>query len=98
MQAAQQGSVEAYRQQANTVTPALSRAFGATTDSFNKAAGVSLDETRVMVDSQTHITRAIIIVAMVLGLLILLFTDRYLVTMLVRPLMPFVITNENGAG
>lgn len=63
MQAAQQGSVEAYRQQANTVTPALSRAFGATTDSFNKAAGVSLDETRVMVDSQTHITRAIIIVA-----------------------------------
>jgi methyl-accepting chemotaxis protein len=86
MQAAQQGSVEAYRQQANNVTPALSRAFGATTDSFNKAAGVSLDETRVMVDSQTHITRAIIIVAMVLGLLILLFTDRYLVTMLVRPL------------
>ncbi|AUU99516.1 methyl-accepting chemotaxis protein [Phytobacter ursingii] len=86
MQAAQQGSVEAYRQQANNVTPALSRAFGAITDSFNKAAGASLDETRVMVDTQTHITRVIIIVAMVLGLLILLFTDRYLVAMLVRPL------------
>ncbi|AKL15134.1 TPA: methyl-accepting chemotaxis protein [Kluyvera intermedia] len=86
MQAAQQGSVEAYRQQANNVTPALSRAFGATTDSFNKAAGASLDETRVMVDTQTYITRVIIIVAMVLGLLILLFTDRYLVAMLVRPL------------
>lgn len=86
MQAAQQGTVEAYRQQANNVTPALSRAFGASTDSFNKAASTTLDETRVMVDSQTRITRAIIIAAMVLGLLILLFTDRYLVTMLVRPL------------
>ncbi len=86
MQAAQQGTVEAYRQQANNVTPALSRAFGASTDSFNKAASERLEETRVMVDSQTRITRAIIIAAMVLGLLILLFTDRYLVTMLVRPL------------
>ena len=86
MQLAQQGSPEAYRAQANNVTPGLSRNFGVATESFNKAAGVMLDETRVMVDHQTSTTRAAIIVAMVLGLLILLFTDRYLVTMLVKPL------------
>ena len=86
MQAAQQGTVEAYRQQANNVTPALSRAFGNGADSFNKAASDRLETTRVMVDGQTSVTRGIIIAAMVLGILILLFTDRYLVTMLVRPL------------
>ena len=86
MQLAQQGSPEAYRAQANNVTPGLSRNFGVATESFNKAAGVMLDETRVMVDHQTSTTRAAIIIAIVLGLLILLFTDRYLVTMLVKPL------------
>ncbi|VYT67944.1 HAMP domain-containing protein [Metakosakonia massiliensis] len=86
MQAATQGSAEAYRQQANNVTPGLSRAFGTATEQFNNAANDMLDHTRVMVDSQTSVTRAIIIVAMVLGLLILLFTDRYLVAMLVKPL------------
>ncbi|QNQ21908.1 methyl-accepting chemotaxis protein [Kosakonia sp. SMBL-WEM22] len=86
MQLAQQGSPEAYRAQANNVTPGLSRNFGVATESFNKAAAAMLDETRVMVDHQTSTTRAAIIVAMVLGLLILLFTDRYLVTMLVKPL------------
>lgn len=86
MQLAQQGSPEAYRAQANNVTPGLSRNFGLANENFNKAAGVMLDETRVMVDHQTSTTRAAIIVAMVLGLLILLFTDRYLVSMLVKPL------------
>lgn len=86
MQLAQQGSPEAYRAQANNVTPGLSRNFGVATESFNKAAGVMLDETRVMVDHQTSTTRTAIIIAIVLGLLILLFTDRYLVTMLVKPL------------
>ncbi|QOV63421.1 methyl-accepting chemotaxis protein [Kosakonia pseudosacchari] len=86
MQLAQQGTPDAYRQQANNVTPGLSRSFGAAAESFNKAASNSLDETRVMVDGRTSTTRAAIIVAMVIGLLILLFTDRYLVTMLVKPL------------
>ncbi|MDF7759271.1 methyl-accepting chemotaxis protein [Kosakonia cowanii] len=86
MQLAQQGSPEAYRAQANNVTPGLSRNFGLANENFNKAAGVMLDETRMMVDHQTSTTRTAIIVAMVLGLLILLFTDRYLVSMLVKPL------------
>ncbi|MCV2513280.1 methyl-accepting chemotaxis protein, partial [Leclercia pneumoniae] len=86
MQFAQQGNVDGYRQQANNVTPPLSRAFGASAENFNKAADRLLDTTRVMVDNFTSITRTVIIVATIIGLLILLFTDRYLVAMLVKPL------------
>lgn len=83
---AQQGTLEAYRAQANNVTPALSRAFGASAESFNQAAGIKLDDTRVTVDKLTNVTKVIILTAVVVGLLILLFTDRYLVAMLVKPL------------
>ncbi|WP_312666130.1 methyl-accepting chemotaxis protein, partial [Pantoea sp. CTOTU49201] len=83
---AQQGTIEAYRAQANNVTPPLSRAFGASAEAFNKAAGSKLDETRITVDKLTSITKVIILVAVVIGLFILLFTDRYLVAMLVKPL------------
>lgn len=86
MQLAQQGTPEAYRKQATEVTPVLSRSFGGVTETFNKAASDMLDQTRVLVDAQTRDTRAALIVAMVLGLLILLLSDRYLVTMLVKPL------------
>ena len=86
VQLAQQGNVEGYRNQANNVTPPLSRAFGASAEAFNKAAGQTLDNTRVMVDGQTSLTRMLILTAVVLGLLLLLFSDRYLVTMLVKPL------------
>jgi methyl-accepting chemotaxis protein len=40
----------------------------------------------VVVDGLTSMTRTVIIVATIIGLLILLFTDRYLVAMLVKPL------------
>lgn len=83
---AQQGNLDAWRNQANKVTPALSRAFGASADMFNKAAGSKLDDTRVTVDKLTNVTKVIILAAVVVGLLILLFTDRYLVAMLVKPL------------
>ncbi|AUX93508.1 methyl-accepting chemotaxis protein [Mixta gaviniae] len=86
MQLAQQGSIEDYRRHANDVTPALSREFGALSEKYTAAAGVMLDQTRVTVDRITVITRITIIVAVICGLLILLFTDRYLVNMLVRPL------------
>lgn len=86
MQRAQQGTLDEYRQQANNVTPPLSRAFGSSAEAFNQAAGVMLDQTRVSVDGQTSTTRTSIIAAVIAGLLILVFTDRYLVTMLVRPL------------
>ena len=86
MQSAQESTLEAYRQQSRNVTPALSRAFGASAEKFNLAAGVMLDKTRGTVDHLTLMTKMIIVSAVIIGLFILLFTDRYLVTMLVRPL------------
>ena len=86
LQAARQGTLEAYRQQAASVTPALSRAFGASAEKFNQAAGVVLDQTRVNVDRITALTKMTLVAAVIVGLLILLFTDRYLVSMLVKPL------------
>lgn len=86
MQLAQQGTQSAWSEQANKVTPVLSRAFGASAERFNKTAGVMLDQTRVMVDGKTSIIRTLIIGAVILGIAILFFTDRYLVTMLVKPL------------
>ncbi|KAF6663043.1 Tar ligand binding domain-containing protein [Enterobacteriaceae bacterium EKM102V] len=86
LQLARQASPDAYRQQANNVTPPLSRAFGVSADKFNQGAAEKLDTTRVEVDHLTSITKTIITIAVIIGLLILLFTDRYLVAMLVRPL------------
>ena len=86
MQLAQQGTLTEFAEQANNVTPALSRAFGASAERFNSAAGTMLDSTRVMVDGKTSIIRTLIITAVILGIVILFFTDRYLVTMLVKPL------------
>lgn len=40
----------------------------------------------MVVDGLTSMTRTVIIVATIIGLLILLFTDRYPVAMLVKPL------------
>ncbi len=50
LQRARQDSLDAYRQQANDVTPALSRAFGASTEAFNNVANKKLGQTRVEVD------------------------------------------------
>jgi methyl-accepting chemotaxis protein len=85
MRLAQQGSAD-YRQQATQVTPALSRAFGASSAKFTAAADLKLGKTRVTVDHLTQLTKVIVVIAVVLGLLILLFTDRYLVQMLVKPI------------
>ncbi|MGJ0126816.1 methyl-accepting chemotaxis protein [Pantoea sp. RHCKP32] len=86
LQLARQGTAEAYREQANNGTPPLSRAFGVSAEKFNQAAAEKLDATRVEVDRLTAMTKTIITITVVIGLLILLFTDRYLVAMLVRPL------------
>ncbi|WP_045447528.1 methyl-accepting chemotaxis protein [Citrobacter sp. S-77] len=86
MQLAQQGTLTAWSEHASTVTPALSREFGASAERFNTTAGERLDTTRVMVDSKTSIIRTLIITAVILGIAILIFTDRYLVSMMVKPL------------
>ncbi|BCQ35209.1 methyl-accepting chemotaxis protein [Erwinia rhapontici] len=83
---AQQGSPDDYRRHAASITPALSRDFGASVEKFNVAAAAKLDATRVTVDHLTHVTKTVLVLAVIAGLLILVFTDRYLVVMLVRPL------------
>ncbi|MFK8257200.1 methyl-accepting chemotaxis protein [Erwinia sp. AnSW2-5] len=83
---AQQGSPDDYRHHAASITPALSRDFGASMEKFNAAAADKLDDTRVNVDHLTSITKTVLVLAVIAGLIILLFTDRYLVVMLVRPL------------
>ena len=86
MQLAKQGTLTAFAEHASTVTPALSREFGASAERFNATAGERLDTTRVMVDGKTSIIRTLIITAVVLGIALLFFTDRYLVAMMVKPL------------
>ncbi|MBJ9145260.1 Tar ligand binding domain-containing protein [Citrobacter braakii] len=86
MQLAQQGTLTVFAEHASTVTPALSREFGASAERFNATAGERLDTTRVMVDGKTSIIRTLIITAVVLGIALLFFTDRYLVAMMVKPL------------
>lgn len=86
MQLAQQGTLTAFAEHASTVTPALSREFGASAERFNTTAGERLDTTRVIVDGKTSIIRTLIITAVILGIALLFFTDRYLVAMMVKPL------------
>ncbi len=86
MQLAQKGTLTAFAEHASTVTPALSREFGASAERFNATAGELLDTTRVMVDGKTSIIRTLIITAVILGIALLFFTDRYLVAMMVKPL------------
>ena len=86
MQLAKQGTLTAFAEHASTVTPALSREFGASAERFYATAGERLDTTRVMVDGKTSIIRTLIITAVILGIALLFFTDRYLVSMMVKPL------------
>ena len=86
MQLAKQGTLTAFAEHASTVTPALSREFGASAERFNATVGERLDTTRVMVDGKTSIIRTLIITAVILGIALLFFTDRYLVAMMVKPL------------
>ncbi|ALB55556.1 Methyl-accepting chemotaxis protein I (serine chemoreceptor protein) [Cronobacter universalis NCTC 9529] len=86
MKLAREGAPDAYRAHAGKVTPVFSRAFGASAEKFNAAAGAKLDATRERVDSMTITTKTVIIIAVIIGLLLLLLTDRYLVALLVKPL------------
>lgn len=76
----------AYLAHAHNVTPALSRTFGAAITQFNQAADVMIEHTREAVDEHMDMTRIVIIIATIFGVLILIFTDRYLLHMMQRPL------------
>ena len=80
------GNAAAWRALAQDTTPALGRALFASAGQFTARAGEKLAQTRQRVDALTGAIRGLIIAALALGVLLLLFSDRYLVTMLVRPL------------
>ncbi len=71
---------------ASTVTPALSRAFGASAERFSHEAGAMLDNTRVMVDGKTYTIRILLITAVIQALYLRFYRYRYLVAMMVKPL------------
>src|SRR5690606_28377025 len=83
---AEQAPLAGYRQPANNATPPLSRAFGSAAENCNNTAAKPLASKRVGAAGLASMTRAVIITATIVGLLILLFTDRYLVAILVKPL------------
>jgi methyl-accepting chemotaxis protein len=83
---AQQGTLSEWKSHAKNVTSPLSAATGASMVRFNRAADAMLDSTRVAVDERTLIVRNLIIAAVILGIVILFLTDRYLVAIMVKPL------------
>lgn len=81
-----QGDWNGYRYIANISMPPISREFGAQNDKFVNLASQKTDAARRSVDHLTQVLKMVIAIAIAAGLLILLFTDRYLVSLLVRPL------------
>ncbi|MEQ4620948.1 methyl-accepting chemotaxis protein [Providencia vermicola] len=76
----------AYTQHSHDITPALSRSFGEAITLFNQTAEQMIEHTRDVVDELMQTTLIVIITAALLGILIVIFTDRYLVNMLQKPL------------
>ncbi|MEY0397298.1 methyl-accepting chemotaxis protein [Providencia rettgeri] len=75
-----------YLAHAHNVTPALSRAFGASIQQFNQTADELISHTRQNVDSVIDITQVVMIVTAILGIFMLIFTDRYMAEMMQKPL------------
>lgn len=86
MQLAEQGDQAGYRKQSHDVTPQLSKEFGTVSLAFTQVAEAQIEQTRMLVDGLMTTTRIVIISGALFGLLILVFADRYLVTMMQRPL------------
>ena len=86
MQLAQNGSLAEYSHHATTVTPILSRELGEITERFNAQATREIDSTISSVDALIKLTQVVILISAVLGGIILILTDRYLVAMLQKPL------------
>ncbi len=61
-----------YLAHAHNVTPALSRAFGASIQQFNQAADELISHTRQNVDSVIDITQVVMIVTAILGIFMLI--------------------------
>ncbi|ATM99867.1 methyl-accepting chemotaxis protein [Proteus terrae] len=86
MELALNGTIEQYEHHAKNVTPALSRELGNVSENFNNAANIKIDSTIEEVDELIEVTQIVIIISAILGGVILILTDRYLVAMLQKPL------------
>lgn len=86
MELALNGTIEQYEHHAKNVTPTLSRELGNVSENFNNAANIKIDRTIAEVDELIEVTQIVIIISAILGGIILILTDRYLVSMLQKPL------------
>lgn len=75
-----------YLSHAHNVTPALSRAFGASMQKFNQTAEEFINQAQEQVDKVIDMTRMVMVVTAILGIFMLIFTDRYMVEMMQKPL------------
>ncbi|MEE3650894.1 MULTISPECIES: methyl-accepting chemotaxis protein [unclassified Brenneria] len=75
-----------YQNQAKNVVPPLSRQFGASLTAFNKAGSEQFSAAGTRFEQITAIGQNILLAGLIIGLMLLFLTDRYLVMCLVRPL------------
>ncbi|MEL0579447.1 methyl-accepting chemotaxis protein [Pectobacterium punjabense] len=85
-QKAAANALDDYQNQAKNVVPPLSRQFGASLSAFSNASAEKFDAAGVRFEQITTIGQNILLSGLVIGLIMLFLTDRYLVVCLVRPL------------
>ncbi|MEQ9863964.1 methyl-accepting chemotaxis protein [Pectobacterium aroidearum] len=79
-------ALDDYQNQAKNVVPPLSRQFGASLSAFSNASAEKFGAAGVRFEQITTIGQNILLSGLVIGLIMLFLTDRYLVVCLVRPL------------
>ncbi|MCG5050136.1 methyl-accepting chemotaxis protein [Pectobacterium brasiliense] len=85
-QKAAANALDDYQNQAKNVVPPLSRQFGASLSAFSHASAEKFDAAGVRFEQITTIGQNILLSGLIIGLIMLFLTDRYLVVCLVRPL------------
>lgn len=84
--AAMSNETETYQTLAKKTVPALSRQYGTVAENFNQSASHAIGVAKEQFSHLTKMSSMTLIAALLIGLVILLVTDRYLVANLVRPL------------
>jgi methyl-accepting chemotaxis protein len=84
--AASNGDYQQYNQLANNTVPAFSRSFGASVEKVSKLISERFNAAQEQSKQQTHLNQMVLLITLLIGLIILLLTDRYLVMALARPL------------
>lgn len=77
---------EDYNRMFNNEYPQLSREFGATIEKYNSAVDKSTEAASLRVESLVTWCERALLAALIAGIVILVLTDRYIVSYLVRPL------------